>query len=239
MKYLYLLTLLLLGGCVHEPKIIAGKGAVYGVLSADAHPEFKKKMEDANNNTSSSYGYKADQGIDYKNDMVNYSNLKALYVGLVTPDHRPQQHHLFAKPTGISPYSLALSPDDTLHIHNNTPNTQHFFITETLGKAGFQSFPALKAGEEATFTVKLEGNLELLSDDNDNLKTHLFSKKNMQSKLRSSGEYYQFEHLNPGDYQLIFWYWRLGDIQQSIRINPQENLQVNKVLTVKSVMQAH
>ncbi|MDQ7089996.1 MAG: hypothetical protein Q9M50_05055 [Methylococcales bacterium] len=238
MNYLYLLPLFLLSACVQQPKIIAGKGAVYGVLSADAHPAFKNKIQNATNDTASAYGDSTYNEINYKNNMVNYPSLKALYVGLVTPDHSPQSHHLSVNPQGISPYSLALSPDDTLHIHNKTPNTQHFFITATLGKEGFQSFPALKAGEKAGFTVKLEGNLDLLSSDNDKLKVHLFPKKNMQSKPLSSGQSYQFELLNPGDYQLIFWYWRLGKIQQHIHINAEENRQVNQVLTVKSVMQA-
>ena len=61
----------------------------------------------------------------------------------------------------------------------------------------------------------------------------------MLSKQLSSGQAYQFELLNPGDYQLIFWYWRLGKIQQAIHINGQENIHIDKTLTVDSVMHAH
>ena len=237
MKCLGLVFLLLLSSCVNAPKIVKGKGAVYGVLSADIHPDIKQKILETGR-SSSSYRGSRYGGINYQDNMVNYSRLTGLYVGLISTDNQPQQHHLFALEEKLSPDSLALSPNDSLHIHNNTATTQHFFITKINDEAGFQSFPALKAGENAFFTVKLEGHLALLSENNPNLKVHIFSKRNMRSKRLKSGQRYQFEQLNPGDYQLVFWYWRLGEIQQTIHINAEENLHLDKTLTVKSVMES-
>jgi len=234
MKYLFLFSVLLLSSCVNSPKIIANKGAVYGVFSADAHPDFKKKILN-DSKSSSRYVKKGKKGINYQDNMVDYSNLKELYVGLISTDYKPQQHSLFANPEQMLPGSLALSIGDRLHIHNNTSSTQNFFISE-IGGEGFQSFPELKAGQNAHFTLELVGDLELLSEDNDKLKTILFSKKNMLTKQLHSGQGYQFENLNPGIYQLIFWYWRLGKIEQSIIIKAEKNLNIDKTLTVESVM---
>ena len=61
----------------------------------------------------------------------------------------------------------------------------------------------------------------------------------MQSQRLSNGETYRFEQLSPGNYQLIFWYWRLGLVKQDIRIKAEENLRVDKILTVDGVMQSH
>ena len=237
MNYLLLLTLLFLSACSNAPKIVTGKGAVYGTLSADSHPSFRNKT--ANKKSSSLYSDSTTGRIRYKKNMVNYPKLKELYVGLVSANYKPQRHHLWIKPSGISPYSLALAPNDRLHIHNNTETSQNLFITGINDEQGFQSFPELKAGKNATFTLKLEGHLELLSEEDDTLKMQLFSKKNMKTKKIASGQTYQFELLSPNNYQLIFWYWRLGSIQQNIQIHAQKNLRIDKSLSVDSVLNAN
>jgi hypothetical protein len=238
MKYLLLLTALCLAACTHEPKLAAGKGAVYGVLSADAHPAFKEKHRN-NAGSDSIYGSDSGGGIVYKDNMVDYPKLDELYVGLVQPDLAPQLHQVTANAGGMSPRSLALAPGDVLHIQNNTAHGQQFFITATSGgDDSIQSLPGLAAGAAADYTVELEGDLELLSEDDESLKTALLSKKNMLGKRVSSGDYYQFENLDPGSYRLIFWYWRLGKIQQTIQIHAGENTRVDKTLSVESVMRS-
>ncbi|MCK5867669.1 MAG: hypothetical protein KAG14_04655 [Mycoplasmataceae bacterium] len=235
MKYLCLIFLLLLSACGYTPEIIKGKGAVYGIISVDAHPDFKKKTLIIETSLSE-YESDAGEGINYKKNMVNYPDINDLYVGLVSSNYSPQQHHLFITEETLLPPALALAPSDSLHIHNNTTSVQHFFMTNIHDDTGFQSFPELKVGESAVFTLKLEGHLELLSEDNPNLKMRLFSKKNMLSKRFSSGDRYQFENLNAGDYQLVFWYWRLGVIQQAVSVKAEENIHLDKTLTVKSVI---
>jgi len=237
MKYLFLLTALLLFSCTHTPEIIVDKGAVFGVLSSDAHPSFTNKIRDKSS-SADDYRDENSQGVIYHDNMVNYSQLNELYVGLVLPYYTPREHHLFAEPEKMSPSSLALSSGDMLKIQNNTSSTQHFFISDIEGE-GFQSFPELQAGQNAYFTVNIEGNLELLSEDNDALKVVLFSKKNMLTKKLFSGQRYQFENLPPDSYQLIFWYWRLGKIEKTIRIEAQKNIRVDETLTVDSVMRSY
>jgi len=75
-----------------------------------------------------------------------------------------------------------------------------------------------------------------LSEDNDALKTVVFAKKNMLTKRLASGDHYQFEHLEPGTYPLIFWYWRLGKIQQTVQIQAEQNTRVDKTLTVDNII---
>jgi hypothetical protein len=236
MKNLLFLTALCLSACMHEPEIAAHKGAVYGVLSADAHSAFKKKHWNGAG-TDSDYGSNSGGGIVYKDNMVDYAKLDELYVGLIQPGSTPQRHEITANPGGMSPRSLALASGDVIHIQNNTAHGQQFFITAASDSGdGIQSFPALAAGTAADYTVALEGNLELLSEDDENLKTALLSQKNLLGRRVSSGDYYRFENLDPGNYRLIFWYWRLGKIQQTIRINAGENTRVDKTLSVDSVM---
>lgn len=238
MKYLVLLTILMLSACVNGPNIIKGKGAVYGQLFADSHSLFNKKLE-SNQNPGSIYGDMKVTGVKYQDNMVNYAKLDELYVGLIQPNLAPQQHFVTANKDGMSPRSIALALGDTIVLHNNTPHSQAFFAAETSTTDGkVQAFPSLAAGATASFVVELEGDLELLSEDNEILKMAIFSKKNMLTQRVSSGGNYQFDNLDPGSYRLIFWYWRLGKIQQTIQIRTEENLRIDKTLTVDSVIKS-
>lgn len=234
MKYLLLLVVFMLNACVDAPKVIKGKGAVYGMLSADSHPLFNWKAE--HDSGSSIYGETKQGGIKYQDNMVNYAKLDELYVGLVQANLPPQLHHLTATADGMSQKSIALATGDSIQIHNNTGRSQNFFVANPGSDSDIQTFPSLAAGATANYKIDLEGDLELLSEDNDALKTLLLSKKNMLAKRLSSGDSYQFDNLDPGNYQLIFWYWRLGKIQQAVQIQAEENIRVDKVLTVDSVI---
>jgi hypothetical protein len=238
MNYLFLLAVLILPSCADVPKVMPGKGGVYGVLSADSHPSFTKKQE-SDQGSGSIYGEMRAAGVKYQDDMVNYAKLDELYVGLVQPGLSPQQHQVTATAEGMSPKSLALAVGDTIQLRNNTQQAQHFFVAETSAGEGVQTFPSLAAGASASYKVELEGDLELLSEDNDRLKAVLFSKKNLLAKRVSSGDRYQFENLDPGSYQLVFWYWRLGKIQQTVQVRAEENSRVDKVLTVDSVIHSN
>ena len=80
--------------------------------------------------------------------------------------------------------------------------------------------------------------LELLSENDANLKASLFARKNMLVKRLKNGETYQFENLNPGQYTLIFWYWRLGKIEQKIDVKAGESVRIDKTLSVDSIMRS-
>ncbi len=239
MKYLFLLSVLIVSACADAPKVIKGKGGVYGMLSADSHPLFNKKLEN-DPGSNSIYGEMKATGVKYQDNMVNYAKLDELYVGLVQTNLSPQQHQLTATAEGMSRQSIALATGDTLQIHNTTHRSQNFFVAKSSGtEEGIQTFPSLAAGATASYKIDLEGDLELLSEDNEALKTAIFSKKNMLTKRVSSGDSYQFDNLDPGSYQLIFWYWRLGEIKQTVQIQAEENIRVDKVLTVDSVINSH
>ncbi len=239
MNHLFLLAVLMLTSCANAPDVIPGKGGIYGRLSADSHPAFNKKLE-SNQGSGSVYGDTQANDAKYRDNMVDYHQLDELYVGLIQPNLSPQQHQLTATSEGMSSHSLALAVGDTLQLHNNSTQSQRFYIAETADTGeGIQTFPTLEAGATANYKIDLEGDLELLSEDNENLKTLLFAKKNMLAKRVSSGDSYQFGNLDPGSYQLIFWYWRLGKIQQIVQVRAEENSRVDKTLTVDSVIKAH
>lgn len=239
MKYLFFLSVLILSACADAPKVITGKGGVYGTLSADSHPAFSKKLESAHGD-SSMYVEKNAAGINYQENMVNYAMLDELYVGIVQANSPAQQHQLTATTEGMSRKSIALAVGDTLQIHNNTNRSQSFFVAQTPSSGeSIQTFPVLAPGATASYKIELEGDLELLSEDNERLKTAIFSQKNMLAKRVSSGDSYQFDNLDPGSHQLIFWYWRLGKIKQTVQIQAEENLRVDKILTVDSVINSH
>jgi len=229
MNYLLLSLLFLLSACAQAPKIIAHKGAVFGTVSTEAHIEFKQKI--ANKNTAETNYSTDENGIEHHPDRVNYQHLDELYVGLIVPDYTSQTHNITVSSDQLNPHSLALSIGDTLHITNQNTSTQYLFISE-INAEGFQAIPDLKAGQSIDVRLTLEGDLELLSEDNHKLKSILFSKKNMLTKKFSSGQRYQFENLTPNHYQLIFWYWRLGKITQTIKIDAQKNTRVDKTLSV-------
>jgi hypothetical protein len=235
MKYLLLLIFMLSACSMGAPKVIKGKGGVYGVLSADSHPLFNKKSA-SDPGSNPIYG---EAGVNDQDDRLNYAKLDELYVGLVQPNLSPQQHQLTAAADGMSRKSIALAPGDVLQLRNSTGQDQNFFVAETLADGNIQAFPTLAAGAAASYEINLEGDLELLSEDNEALKTVLFAKKNMLTKRVSSGGNYQFDNLDPGSYQLIFWYWRLGKIQRTVQIQAEENIRVDKILTVDSVLNLH
>lgn len=233
MRYLGLLATLLLCSCASAPKIIAGKSAIYGMLSADAHSAYKRKRRD------SVYSVYDDEIVDNtQGNVVDYGQLNELYVGLILPEHKPQQHSLIVSASGISPHSLALSVSDNVRIFNRTGDSHYFFMSE-IGGEGFQDVAEIKAGESRSFVIKQEGDFELLSDNDERLKAIIFAKKNMAVKKLSSGQQYLFENLSPDTYQLIFWHWRLGKVEKKITLKAQENRHVDETLTVDNVMKSH
>lgn len=240
MKHLFLLSVLVLTACsMKAPQVAADKGAVYGVLMADAHSEFKAKQQQLSVSSSDPYATTKETNIIHQDNLVNYAVLDDLYVGLVVPTLSVQQHTLHVSAQGISPRSVALATGDILQVYNDTTLSQTFFVTQTPDSGdGIQSFPSLAAGSSANYTIQLVGNLELQSENNDHLKANLFSRKNMLTKRLSSGGTYQFENLNPGQYSLIFWYWRLGKIEQQIQIKQGESIRVDKTLSVDNIMRS-
>ena len=241
MKHLYLFSVLLLSAwaTVQAAPLEAGKAGVYGELTAEENSVVKEKRQQSNV-SSSPYDSPTQTSETVSSDeLVNYANLDDLYVGLVVPTLATQQHIVNVSAQGISPRALAVAVGDSLQVFNDTAATQSLFLTQTINSGeGIQTFPSLAAGSSATYSVQLAGDLELLAENDGNLKARLLSKKNMQVKRLSSGDSYQFENLQPGEYNLIFWHWRLGKIEQKITLNSGDNLRVDKTLSVDSIMRS-
>ncbi len=231
---LCLAGMIMLAGCASAPEIVPGKGAIYGIVSADSHKAIVKKAA-----TSGDPDYRDEAGnVLYDKHMVNYHNLKELYVCLIDPQYPGgQEHVLVAGETGMSLRSLVIAEGDTLRIQNNTSHTQSFFISaieET--KEGFQAFPPLSPGTEGTFTITLQGDLELSSEENARLITSILSRNGLVGRRHSSGSQYAFERLAPGTYDVLFWFWRLGYIQHTVQVKAGTNLRLDETLSVDKII---
>lgn len=233
--FLSLAGMIVLAGCgTSPPPIVPGKGAIYGIVSADSHKAIVEKAL-----TSGDPDYRDEAGnILYDKHMVNYSRLKELYVCLIDPQYPGgHEHVLVAGETGMSLRSLAIAPGDTLRIRNNTAHTQSFFISDIEGtKEGFQAFPPLSPGAEGAFTITLHGDLELGSEENERLVTSILSRKGLRGHRHSSGSAYAFERLTPGTYDVVFWFWRLGYIQRTVQVQAGTNLRLDEILSVDKII---
>ncbi len=237
MKKLIIIGLLIVSAaCASAPETAPGKASIYGTLKAQSHKDFIKKSQNYDNGNGGYGGGSIFSGaIQYTKNMINYNKLSELYACLIDPEHKEETLHILeVGPEGFSPGSLALAPGDSILIRNNTSQTRHFFISDE--GEGFQAFPPMGAGEEGRLTVKLEGLLELGSDEDDSPTASLFSKKGLIGKRLSSGESYAFENVDPGSYQVVFWHWRLGSIIHEVTAAPGESVKLDETLSVDRII---
>ena len=75
-----LLILVALASCSSVPEIVSGKGAVYGTISVDSHKDIIAK---ASKGKDGIYGKNGK--VIFTDKMVNYHNLKELFVCLLDP----------------------------------------------------------------------------------------------------------------------------------------------------------
>ncbi len=227
-KFVPVFLIFIFSACatIPVPSIVPGKGAVYGILKAQSHKQIIEKAKGGDGH---------DYLIEFDKDMVNYRNLKDLYACLIDPSYKGgKEYKLSATAEGISPRSIALSPGDTITINNITSNPLSFFLAD-MGDA-FQDLGKVNSGETKSFVVKIQGNLELSADEDESIKTNVFSKTGLRSRRVASGKSYSFEKLEPGRYDMFFWFWRLGKIHRQIQIKPGQNILVNETLSVNTVM---
>ena len=100
-----LLILVALASCSSVPEIVSGKGAVYGTISADSHKDIIAK---ASKGKDGIYGKNGK--VIFTDKMVNYHNLKELFVCLLDPSFPGgNDHSLIATNENMSYRSMAIA----------------------------------------------------------------------------------------------------------------------------------
>ena len=230
--YTILLLLIFLCSCSTAPKITPGKGAIFGTITANSHKDILAKAKKNESDIYTGAG-----GIIFTEQMINYPNLKDLFVCLIDPSWQGGiEHLLVVNNEGMSHRSLAIGKGDRLTIKNGSSKTLTFFLS---GKEDdIQIFSPIKPGDRSSLIVELEGDLELGNDENETLQTILLSRRGLIGQQHSSGDQYVFENLHPGQYKILFWFWRLGLVEKNIYVKAGENIQLNQILSVDKILES-
>ena len=226
-----ILILIFLSACSSAPEVVPGKGAIYGTISAESHKDIIAKA--SSKEDGGIYGNNGQ--VVFEKGMVNYHQLKELYVCLISSSSKGGKDHLLiADNDRMSHRSLAIARGDKLWVQNNSSKTLTFFLAGQ--DDSIQVYSPVKPGERSVIEVEQEGSLELGSDENEALITTLFSRAGLISQIHSSGEEYLFKGLDPVQYEILFWFWRLGFIEKNITIKAGENIKLNQILSVDKIM---
>lgn len=235
----------LAGGCAapKQQRLAEGTGAVVGEIKARPHKDYLKKAKDKaqdsglNEGNADSYGSFSSSGkIVYNETMVNYGRIE-VYAILLNPAAEPgNRHEVKAKKDGgLHPEALAVAKDDIIHIKNESTQPLTFFLADING-GDIQDVPELAPGDSADMTVELVGDLELATDEDERLSVAVLSREGLQSRRIQSGSSYKFLDVPPGEYDLLFWYWRLGSLNQKVTIVEGQRTQVDGVLSVDTIV---
>tara|TARA_B100000315_G_scaffold246224_1_gene273275 strand:+ start:484 stop:873 length:390 start_codon:yes stop_codon:yes gene_type:complete len=124
---------------------------------------------------------------------------------------------------------------DTIRITNGTSKPLTFFLADINGD-GIQEILLLPPGNSADMMVELVGDLELTTDEDDKLITAVLSREGLQSRRVRSGSLYTFRNMKPGEYGLMFWFWRLGYLKRKVTIEADDHTNVNGILSVDTIV---
>ena len=234
MKIILLLVLgALLCGCATNPEIVKGKGNIFGQVDARPHKEF---LEKAQSGVHDDYMIPGADKIAFTPEMVNYDALDEIYVGLIHPVHiDPVRHALAITDEQPSLRSILVGQGDVLKVRNNSARTLSFYLIDPASD-DIQEYPALRPGQTAELPVNLEGSLELGADEDDALVVNILSVKNLVSRRVSSGGLYEFTGLDPGTYDVLFWFWRLGKIERRVVVQSDTNYRIDETLSVDRII---
>lgn len=232
-KILLLVLVSLLWGCASGPEIVKGKGNIFGQVDARPHKEFLAK---AQNGETGEYMIHGADKITFTPEMVNYDALDEIYVGLIHPDHiNPVEHVLTITNDRPSLRSILVGQGDVLNVRNNSTRTLSFYLIDPASD-NIQEYPALRPGQTADLPVNLDGSLELGTDEDDALVVNILSVKNLVSRQVRSGGMYEFTGLDPGTYDVLFWFWRLGKIERRVMVHADHNYRIDETLSVDRII---
>ncbi len=208
-----------------------GKGTVYGEVTARPHKDYVKKAQEMAKNAGpgevDQYGnpIPTDGKLNFDEKMVNY-NLAKVFAILVNPAAKPdeEEHEVeVEEDEGMTPRALAVAKGDVIEIENDSGKPLTFFLADTNSDA-IQELPVIPAGDSAEIKVELVGDLVLTTDEDERFTTAVLSREGLRSQKVRSGSLYTFRDLDPGQYELLFWYWRLGYLKKTITIEADKNL---------------
>jgi hypothetical protein len=236
-KFLLICCVLSLPACQSAPKVelSSGKGAVVGKVETRAHKEMIKKAKDTAR-TQSKFDrdeYTTLSGkIRYSDKMVNYDKLDDVYVGLISSATVAQPAmKIVATENGFEPRAIAVRTGDKINITNATSIELTFYVVDPNSDA-IEELSPLVPGASGEIAIPMEGLLELAADERDDLIASVLSRRGMQTRRVTSGKYYTFNDLSPGNYQMLFWYWRLGLLERPVTIKMGEVTELNEYLSV-------
>ncbi|MGV7220803.1 MAG: hypothetical protein ACQ9MH_04690 [Nitrospinales bacterium] len=226
----FIIIAFIISGCAGGPKVEQGKAAIYGTVKTDSHKDLIAKAAKRRD-----VEYSIGGNVVYTKDMVNYDEIKEIYVCLLDPNFSGgNEHSLVANKSGFSLRSIAAAPGDILRVKNNTSHILNFFIADL--EDGIQMFEPIEPGNEGSIIITLQGDIELSSEEDERLIVSILSRPGLISRKVSSGDSYSFEHLEPNTYGIIFWFWRLGYIEKKYVVEAGKNSRVNETLSVDRVI---
>ena len=220
-----------------------GKGTVYGKLYIRPHKDYvKKAMEKAKNAPPG----KVDQygnpeggvgGLQFGGPLLNYNQAKVFAI-LVNPAAKldEEEHEVEVdEDDGIKPQALAVNKGDVIEIENDSGKALTFFLADT-NSDDIQEFPTIPSGDDAELKVELIGDLELIADEDERYTVAVLSRQGLRSHGERGGGLFTFRDMELGQYELLFWFWRLGYLKKTITVEAGKNLEVNGILSVDTVV---
>ena len=229
---------ILLAGCQSaQMPTQKGFGNIYGTVTARSHKAIVAKAEAvAAGKVSGQYETLADGRMAYNATMVNYNELDEIYVGVIgATSKRGTIHDLRADDNGFTPRSVALATGDILHITNGTQRPLTFFLAGTTSDT-FDELPVLGPGASGNIAVTSSGDFELAADEDERISALILSRPGMAVKRISSGSDDLFENLKPGNYRMVFWFWRLGEKQRQITVIANKSVKLSETLAVDTLV---
>ena len=219
---------LLAVGCGAVPEVAKDRSAVYGTVTARPHKEVLAKWT----SQSGGGGYGDAGRVRYPAEAINYDRLAGIHVGLIDPAHEGGAiHDIVFSAAAIVPETLAVALGDIIRIRNRTARPLTFFLAAAEGE-GFQDIGRIPAGGSSEVRVGIEGVLDLGTDEDEGLVAPVMARRGLRSTATASGKTYLLDDLNPGRYRMIFWYWRLGSIERSVKLPAGAAVRVDEVLSV-------
>ncbi len=244
-----LLAVVLLAGCATIKPPAEGKGNVFGTVIARPHKDYIKmarargefdldygRFADDQIVYDLDYGWFPDSKIMYDDSQVNYDALDEIYVILVDPAGTAgRTHELAARKDGFYPKSLAVAKGDTIKVRNETVGPLTLYITEADTK-NFWDFPVIAPGASGDLKIDMTGLLDLGADEDDSLTAAILSRQGLSARKVKSGATYEFRDMSPGTYDMMFWYWRLGTLNKTVKVEPGKSVRLDGTLSVDTIV---